>query len=411
MRVDYKIILFSVLPWILFSCSSSNSQIKDKIDYVKKIDTIITLPLAIEVKEKIIEPDSVYDDFAKLVCGKLQAPWAIKVDTATYLRFSKSLDKKMSDIEKKRLLPLKEWNAANIRRYGKSESTSVFYPFSGGDFLHLYWLYPKGNNYLMMAREKVGEIPDLSNFNKKQIQEYVEAVDYILRDIYSKSYFITKNMMTDTKHGSVVSGMLPVLLWSVARTGHDVVNVEKVDLDSTGNLFYSRLSPQDPTSKAVRITFMDQGSKKVKTLTYFSCDISDNGIKRDIGLRAYLMNLSQSNTFVKSASYLMHYGTFSEIRNIILDKSNFYVQDDTGVPFRYIDQEKFNIELYGTYKKPVIDFSKNLLQKDLMTAYQSEYYYKGKLNFSLGYHWGSGNQNQMVVVKKRGIWHSYKVTM
>ena len=49
---------------------------------------------------------------------------------------------------------------------------------------------------------------------------------------------------------------------------------------------------------------------------------------------------------------------------------------------------------------PVSDFSTNLFQKDLNLAYSDSTIYAGKLGFSLGYHWGSGNQNQMFSFKK-----------
>jgi hypothetical protein len=49
---------------------------------------------------------------------------------------------------------------------------------------------------------------------------------------------------------------------------------------------------------------------------------------------------------------------------------------------------------------PVKDFSETTIQKDLNEAYSDEDMYKGKLPFSLGYHWGSKAQNQMLYIKK-----------
>jgi hypothetical protein len=82
-----------------------------------------------------------------------------------------------------------------------------------------------------------------------------------------------------------------------------------------------------------------------------------------------------------------------------LNKSKFLVQDDTGIPFKYFNSETWTGELFGTYVLPVKDFSENLFQNDLLSAYKSEKY-KGSLTFSLGYHWGGQNrQNQMVFIK------------
>ena len=85
---------------------------------------------------------------------------------------------------------------------------------------------------------------------------------------------------------------------------------------------------------------------------------------------------------------------------LVLEKNKFLVQDDTGVPFKKFDPSIWDIELFGKYEKPIKDFSQSLYQKELDYSYSNPKYYKGNLNFSLGYHWNSKNQNQMVFIKK-----------
>ena len=96
----------------------------------------------------------------------------------------------------------------------------------------------------------------------------------------------------------------------------------------------------------------------------------------------------------------MHYISFSQIRNIVLEKSKYLIQDDTGIPIKYFKPDMFTIELFGIYEKPVKDFSESVFQQDLNIAYRDSTKYKGDLNFSLGYHWGSRKQNQMIAIKK-----------
>jgi hypothetical protein len=57
------------------------------------------------------------------------------------------------------------------------------------------------------------------------------------------------------------------------------------------------------------------------------------------------------------------------------------------------------MELYGNYVKPVSDFSANLYQKDMVEAYKTKEF-MGSLPFSLGYHWQTKDQNQMIAIKK-----------
>ena len=53
--------------------------------------------------------------------------------------------------------------------------------------------------------------------------------------------------------------------------------------------------------------------------------------------------MKECNTFIKSASYLMHYRSFTDIRNIILSKSLTIFQDDTGIPYKYFSDSDWNI--------------------------------------------------------------------
>jgi hypothetical protein len=344
-----------------------------------------------------VKPDEVFDGFARLISGNTEKSPS-NVDPVYYDSFSKQLNQKLVEIGKSRLTPITNWNQAALKRNVKSDTTSVFYPFSGGDFLHVNSLYPNANHYVMMAQESVGSIPDMTKMDKAKTREYIEAADFILRDIYAKSYFITMNMIKDTK-SSPVNGMLPVLLWSVSKTGHTITSVEELTVDESGKKTYTPFKVGENKAKAVRITFGNKEKGILKTLTYYSCDISNSGIEKDKALAATLKSIPASNCFVKSASYLMHYETFTTIRNTVLDKAIYLVQDDTGIPYKYFDKSKFKMELYGNYVKPVSDFSENLFQKDMAAAYTTKEF-MGSLSFSLGYHWQTKDQNQMIVIKK-----------
>lgn len=312
--------------------------------------------------------------------------------------FSKESSAKYLPMLNNRLVKINEWNNKNLKESGVSDTSFAFYPFSGGDFIHLNWLLPNANEYLMVARENVGSIPNLMEMNNTSLLKYLKGINVVLRDIYNKSYFITKNMTTDIHNANLVNGMLPIILWAAAKTNHEIKSVTFFDIDSTGNVKIKT----DHKCDGVKIVLKDKSKRQTKTLTYLSVDISNSGFKTKPGVLTYLNNHipANSNSFVKSASYLLHYTTFSDMRDIIFNKSKSLTQDDTGIPYKYFDKKVWNVKLFGEYEMPVSDFSTNLFQKDLSLAYSDSTIYAGKLNFSLGYHWGSGNQNQMFSFKK-----------
>ena len=104
--------------------------------------------------------------------------------------------------------------------------------------------------------------------------------------------------------------------------------------------------------KGVEFKIVKPGSDQIKTLTYFDCDISNKGFERNPEFKQFLDSKRVSNTFVKSASYLMHYSTFSDIRNIVLNSSSFIIEDDTGIPFKYFDDNTWIQDFMGFMKNP-----------------------------------------------------------
>ncbi|MFN7329471.1 MAG: hypothetical protein ACK5UP_08195, partial [Bacteroidota bacterium] len=119
------------------------------------------------------------------------------------------------------------------------------------------------------------------------------------------------------------------------------------------------------------------------------------------GFVKFVNNLAPFNSFVKSASYLMHKDAFTKIKDLLVSNSHAIFQDDTGMPYRYV-KNKLNWKgtFFGEYVKPVKDFSSELYQTDLDSAYRAS---KAQpLPFSLGYHWSTKKQNYMLFSKEKG---------
>lgn len=318
-------------------------------------------------------------------------------------------------IKKERLDPIIDWSQSEFIK-SDIDTSLVFYPFSGPDFLHAYHFYPNANEYVLLALEEVGTMPDFNSIPIDSIETYATNLNLFLRDIYLRSYFITGNMIDDIAENKV-DGVISSLYWFIKKTNHDIINVENVTLDSLGNIINEEDVSEGWNKKGFDgVRFYFKNSKnELKKLVYFSCDISDQAFSglngRDVkyknsNLLAFLKNMRKCNTFIKSASYMMHHDrkdlSFKQIRNLILSKSKSIFQDDTGVPFRFINQEEWDITVFGTYEKPIKDFDRwtFMYQEDLNLFYKNKDNHGGMLPFSLGYHWQDKKQNQMLFLKK-----------
>src|SRR5690606_5931051 len=125
------------------------------------------------------------------------------------------------------------------------------------------------------------------------------------------SYFVTTEMRADLQN-SPLRGTLPILLAQIARDGRSVQSVTAVGVDAGGNL----------TSRAAGAAcpgwHIRAGGKNIY---YFQEDLSNGGLG-DKRILKFVSSKGNPVTFVKSASYLMHHGNFSTIRDYIVNSSH-----------------------------------------------------------------------------------------
>ena len=135
----------------------------------------------------------------------------------------------------------------------------------------------------------------------------------------------------------------------------------------------------------MRISF-HRGSDPGQKLYYFCSDLSDSGIRARPGFMRFCQQLGRGNALLKAASYLMHLNEFSGVRDFLLAQSKAIVEDDSGIPWKYLTPERWNATTFGRYAGP-IDRFKQHYQKDLAAAARSST--TTELPFSFGYRWRS----------------------
>ncbi|EIC19476.1 hypothetical protein [Thiorhodovibrio frisius] len=331
-----------------------------------------------------------------------------------------------------RFQPMREWQK-EVLASKIDPSLPLFYPFGGPDMVHALMLYPHGREYLLFGLEPPGSLELDPDAPAQQRHELLNAVRWALRDIYQRGYFITGRMSSDLTR-TELDGVLPLLLVFIARSGYEVLAIEDVELVPEGRIeiMTTKNAPKTdqtgdpgqedgltqagcPDIPGVRVRFRanaydgesekpDGESEKSdrspeKQVTYLQLDVSDNGLGNCTALEDYIEGIGPTNTFVKSASYLMHYATFSGIRALTLAVSDSIFQDDTGIPYRELDQADWDIILFGRYTNPIRDFS-GVYQSDLNQAYLAKTHPIDTLPFSMGYHWWTSEQNHLLARRR-----------
>jgi hypothetical protein len=364
----------------------------------KKDDTV----RRIEPVKKTFFRDSTVDFTARYIAGLPQAGtnnFSALQEKTYWKQHMKSSEENWKKLNDERLTLISNWERTVFRSW-KNDSLPLFYPFSGPDFVHAAYLYPLTDKYIFAALEPITDLPDLEQLNDENRKIFLQSVENSLRDIYNKSYFITTHMASDFKFDKA-KGVLPVFYVFLVRSGFEILDVESVAIDSAGQVHDTLIKGKSKWVSGVKFSFRNQGSDTLRELYYYNVDVSDNGLNKTPGFLTYLRNQGKVNTFVKSASYLMHYSSFTKMRNTVIEISQTIFQDDTGIPYKHMKSNKnFETVLFGEYTRPVKDFGDYVFQNDLDSLYKTNVV-KNTLPFHLGYHWGDKKQSQQLFIRKQ----------
>ena len=353
--------------------------------------------------------DRAHDETAALMSGLAGASdESRKVEeAASWQAFAKSINGHWDAFSAAILGPMRAWAGEDL---GESRLTTktLFYPFGGPDLVTSFAFWPDAERTVLMGLESVGNLPDFGKEGPEWTDGFFKDFDVILSDFLKRGYFVTEHMNEAYGKGRV-DGALPVIGFFLKRTGHSIVSLKRLSVNDKGEWIetpYATIKKLLKRPSGVRIDYVKTGGSAVQSAYYFSCDLADASFKKDSPLFRLFDGLEAVTTFIKSGSYLLHYGDFSNLRNLILARSLYVLEDDTGIPYRYFKRQGWDIQLYGAYAKPVEDFPAIVEQKDLQAAYEDPAGNVKTLPFHFGYRWVSKIDNLLLMKRpqaKTGI--------
>jgi hypothetical protein len=296
-------------------------------------------------------------------------------------------DTAFAQLEQRQLSKIRTWADANLA----APKPTMFYMFSGPDFLYADAFYAKATTYVLSALEPVGSVPDLTRLPRGGIGAALYNVERSMGSILSFSFFITKMMRVDLSGGQL-NGTLPILYVFLARSGKTIRDVSPIAIDDKGAAYFANENPGKNATRGVRIVFAGQDGAE-KTLYYFSTDLSNSGV-RNSGFLKFCETLAPGNSLIKSASYLLHSGNFTTVRDFLLANSATIIQDDSGIPLVYYNTKKWRFFPFGRYAGPISEFPGRYQEEYAQLFRRSQ-----PMDFGIGYRWRSHESNLLLSVR------------
>jgi len=331
------------------------------------------------------------NDTARLLAGMplgAGSPLAKFASDPTWKQHAQYFDSAWKRLDDGQLSKVRAWSAANI----KDPQSTLFYMFSGPDFLYANAFFPKATTYVLAGLEAVGPVPEIDERTRHSLSNLRASMNTVL----NLSFFITRHMRDQLHEGQQLTGTLPILYVFLARAGYEIKDVSLIQLEQDGSTkpfdhaLRSRASGK--TGSGVKIDFAGADGT-ARTLYYFSTDLSDPAVKTS-GFLQFCEKLAPGDAFFKSASYLPHSDGFISIRNFIVDHSRTIVQDDSGIPLRAFKASEWSFHPFGNYLYPLGIFPGTNQPK------LKEMFAKApKLDFGVGYRHRPNESNLMLAVR------------
>ena len=281
------------------------------------------------------------------------------------LAFQKAAKEGWAGLAQRTLIPLRAWQTT----LQPLPAQRIFYPFGGPDITFVTQLFPEATEYILVGLETPGT--RLSALRMFESLERLELLQESMRTFYRKGYFVTHDMAQQLSSKKAV-GVAPLILAQLAHLGYKVISLNKLEKTEK---FKGKQG-----LRGLKISF-ETPEGTAKTLFYVQCRL-DNDNKET---RQELCSFIQEAPFItalKSASYALHNGrVFSQLRQFLLNSSTAILQDDSGIPYKFL-KRTFSVRLFGSYNKPTLA----VFEENYQPKLQEDYSVKAEpLPFCLGY--------------------------
>ena len=314
------------------------------------------------------------DDAARFLAGlpgRGTSPFKMLEAGPAWHEHSRRLDAMFADFLDRRAPRIREFAREELGRR-EDLACPVFYPFAGADALTMLSFFPGRRVYVMAALEPPGRMPRAADFDSGALSSRLPPLASTLESLLRRSFFVTREMDRQLR-GQVTDGVAGPLLIQLARLGYTITGFHYITLDARGRPVPRHEDVRRAEfghNRGLRLEVMRPESSRPATLYYFSVNLDDSHLGRNPAFRRFVESLDRPCTMLKATSYMLHDRNFQNIRALILACSEMILQDDTGIPWRYLDTRDWKVQLYGDYNKPYGRSFEFRLQPGLRAAFE-----------------------------------------
>ena len=387
--VFLAIVIFSLDP--LLNHNNNNASFKNSKKSIHKFNI---KPNNKQIRLSTLKINDTISELSALLSGNTAYTYKIfkaYIKDSNYIKVSRKFLKDWELLEENRLKHVRAFSSTHL--HSKIKPIHILYPFSGPDLLFAHHFFNTAKSFFLIGLEPCGTIPVFLRANNpdfSKLHSYMRQLYVSVEDIVHFSFFRTLDMNAELKQNTL-DGTLHVLLFFLGKLKCTPLQLRYFEINNLGALAYSTIP-----KNGVEITFINT-FKDTCYVRYLSANLDNQNFNDQSQLFTHINSSNYDIAYIKGASYLLHNDGFSNIRYLLLKRLPAILQDDTGIPFHYLQASNWEFNLYGNYTKPIRLF-KNRYQNDLDSFYKKSN--PIPLGFGLGYNFKNQNSALIFAQKK-----------
>jgi len=351
--------------------------------------TLFALAVAFTVSARAVSPT----ELGAFLAGRQlppSSPLAALQDSSEYQQHAREYAAQWYRYDDLYFAPMRSWAATElVPRIGPT--SQVTYMFGGPDLVSTLALFPEAKLYALGGLEPVGKLTNPLSLSPEELHASLAMLRKSTEVIMNFSHFITKDMKTELA-ASHFQGVFPIMLVFLSFTDARIDLAERLTLQSDGTLAPGESSGGQP---ALRIVFRPAPGVPPAEVVYLQANLADGPLKANPAVLDWLASRGRATGYLKAASYLMHGGGFTTIRDFLLGHCSAIVQDDSGIPLSVFTARDWRVMHFGSYTTPLEIFAK-YDQPALRSVYEGGAGFP--LPFGFGYRWQRGESTLLIAL-------------
>jgi hypothetical protein len=307
-------------------------------------------------------------------------------------------------------------------------TTTVVYPFGGGDLSSALAVFPDATELTTISLEAAGDIRVIDTITKSRFADDVDAVTLYLRRLYQSAYSSTKALQA-ASHDQLPGTIMMALAGMVV---HDMEPVELryFDIEPDGSLRYltndeltqraaeyeqtkrGKTPPkeithywyeQDSAFANVEIKYRPRGADAkapLRTYRHIVANLDDKHMGADDRVLRHLRTKGKVAVMTKGASFLLWYDDFTQIRDYLLKDIAWMISDASGIPPSYADPAGYEQVTYGDFTGPYFIIDPKNTRAEFVKLWKNQPH--RELPFRFGYPDNAKHNHLMITRPKSG---------